>query len=232
MWWKRPQLLKRQFYYVSFKYKYRVYNVPIYWKPLYWAYGYSIGFLLYSLIFLQHKTCKIRFHNTQNIVPNTPYIHCLWHQDLPAFFAATFDFSSFEILNHPFWYMKPVHVFLALAGITKIHYGSSGNDGKKAAKQLSDGLAKGCDTFITPDGPAGPIYQFNKGVLHLSATSGVEVLPLSFTYSGAKTLKGWDKKRFPLLFSKVDVYVGKPVAVTHNSFDYASQHIKAAMRQL
>jgi hypothetical protein len=214
---------------MSFKNRYKVNNVPIYWKPIYWLYGYSLGFLLYFLILLQHTTCKVTVHGKENLVSGQNYIFCYWHEDLPGFFAYMFNFSNYRILNHPVWYMKPVHVCLRLMGIKKIYYGSSGHSGKAAAIELSVALRNGYDTHITPDGPSGPSHEFKKGALHLSMSSGVPIVPVSFKYANAHKKSGWDQKRFPKLFSKFDVYFAKPIIVDQSNFENAIAEIKLGM---
>jgi lysophospholipid acyltransferase (LPLAT)-like uncharacterized protein len=216
---------------MGLKNKYKVYNVPLYWKPIYWLYGYSLGSLLYFVLWLKHATCKVTFHGQENVIPEQNYIFCFWHQDLPGFFSSTFDFSSYSILNHPVWYMKPVHVCLRLMGIKKIFYGSSGHAGKTAAIQLTTALQNGSNTFITPDGPSGPLHEFKKGALHLSMNSGVPILPVRFEYSNARNAKGWDQKMYPRLFSHLDVYLEKPVAVDQSNFDTAIAEITLGMSE-
>jgi lysophospholipid acyltransferase (LPLAT)-like uncharacterized protein len=214
---------------MSLKNRYTIFNVPLYWKPIYWIYGYSLGFLLYVLVVLQHTTCKINVHGKDNLLPDQNYIFCCWHQDLTGFFASMFNFSNYRILNHPVWYMKPVHVCLRLMGIKKIYYGSSGHSGKSAAIELTEALKNGSDTFITPDGPAGPLNTFQKGALHLSMNSGIPILPVSFEYANARKLSGWDQKRFPRLFSTFNVHLGKPIIVDQANFDPVIDEIKLGM---
>jgi lysophospholipid acyltransferase (LPLAT)-like uncharacterized protein len=216
---------------MGLKNRYKVYNVPLYWKPIYWLYGYSLGFLLYFVVWLQHATCKVTFHGKENLTPKQNYIFCLWHQDLPGFFSSMFVFSNYSILNHPVWYMKPVHVCLGLMGIKKIYYGSSGHEGKAAAIQLTDALHNGNNTFITPDGPSGPLHEFKKGALHLLMNSSVPILPVRFEYKNVRNIKGWDQKRFPRLFSNFDVYFEKPITIDQSNFDKAIADIKLGMSE-
>lgn len=125
--------------------------------------------------------------------------------------------------------MKPVHVCLRLMGIKKIYYGSSGHSGKAAAIELTEALKNGSDTFITPDGPAGPRNTFQKGALHLSINSGIPILPVRLEYANARNLSGWDQKRIPRLFSKFDVYLGKPIIVNEFNFEHVITEIKLGM---
>lgn len=63
----------------------------------------------------------------------------------------------------------------------------------------------GNDIVITPDGPRGPVYKLQAGVIKVSQLSGVPVLPIRLRYSNAISLKTWDMFRIPLPFSRIDV---------------------------
>jgi hypothetical protein len=56
-------------------------------------------------------------------------------------------------MQHPFWFMKPVHLFLRFIGIERIILGSTGHHGQEAADELVTCLRKGCSTVLLPDGP-------------------------------------------------------------------------------
>ncbi|MFN2507319.1 MAG: DUF374 domain-containing protein, partial [Chthoniobacterales bacterium] len=43
--------------------------------------------------------------------------------------------------------------------------GSSSRKGASAVRQLSEGIARGRDAVITPDGPRGPAYQLGQGIV-------------------------------------------------------------------
>lgn len=118
---------------------------------------------------------------------------------------------------------------LEVNGHKKIYFGSSGHSGKAAAVKLTQALKNGCDTFITPDGPPGPLNTFQKGALHISMNSSIPMVPVKFEYANARTLGGWDQKRFPRLFSKFDVYLGKPIIVNESNFKHVIAEIKLGM---
>ena len=67
----------------------------------------------------------------------------------------------------------------------------------------------GDDIVITPDGPRGPAYKLQAGVIKVSQLTGVPVLPIRLRYSKAISLKTWDRFRIPWPFSRVDVVLEK-----------------------
>lgn len=203
----------------SLKDKYTVENVPILLKPIFWLYGYGLGAIVYLLIYTLSKSLKIEKIKAEGVNDHENYIYCFWHQDLIGFYTTFNTLNGFDMINHPAWYMKPIHVFSKLCGLENIFYGSTGNSGKSAAQQLAKSIAKGKNTFITPDGPIGPNYKLNKGVLHLSKDSGRPIVVLKFDYSSYTRLSGWDRKYMPIPFSKIKVQYLQPIQVTPNNFE-------------
>jgi hypothetical protein len=126
--------------------------------------------------------------------------------------------------------MKPVHVALRLVGI-RFLLGSSGEEGREAARELVNCLRGGNSTAISPDGPHGPCRVLKKGVLHLSRDSGVPILPLHLSASRAIRV-GWDQKTIPLPWSRITVRYGPPVTVTEDDFERAGRVLADSMSGL
>ncbi len=116
-------------------------------------------------------------------------------------------------MNHPAWYMKPVHLLLYLTGVEHICLGSSGNSGKAALEKVIGFLKQGYSTTVACDGPAGPPQELKPGALFMSRDAQVSVVPLHFSCSKTWRLGGWDRKYVPCLFSEITVDVGEDVQV-------------------
>jgi lysophospholipid acyltransferase (LPLAT)-like uncharacterized protein len=132
-------------------------------------------------------------------------------------------------MQHPVWYMKPIHVLLRLMGVKKIILGSSGHSGRDAADLLVDYLRLGYSTVINPDGPNGPAFVPKKGIIHLSLKSKVPIVPLRFSSSSYQELKTWDRKKFPRPFSTIEIKIGKPIFITSDGFEHAHELIAKKM---
>lgn len=152
-------------------------------------------------------------------VSATACVYCIWHKDLLLFFAA-FPYMSNQVwMNHPAWYMKPVHVLLRLTGIKHICLGSSGNSGKQALEKVIGFLKKGYSTTVACDGPAGPPYVLKPGVLLMSRDAHIPVIPLHFSCNRYTRLGAWDKKIVPGLFSTITICAGAPVQVEADNLE-------------
>lgn len=89
-------------------------------------------------------------------------------------------------------------------GLTSVR-GSSSRRGAAALVALRRKLSSGATVTITPDGPKGPRYKVQPGVVKLAQTSGAPIVVLSVTFSRCWRLKSWDRFCVPKPFSKVMV---------------------------
>lgn len=204
----------------------RVDTVPWYWKPMFLLFGYGLGLYFYLYTKAIALTCKLVYKGN---FPHagTPVIYCIWHKDLVLYFAAFHKVQKQVWMNHPAWYMKPVHVLLKLTGVEKICLGSSGNSGKLALEQVINHLKEGYSTVVASDGPAGPPQVLKPGVLWMSRDAQVPIIPIHFSCSRSIRLGGWDKKVIPGLFSTITITAGKPIQVTEESLPTAEQQLIA-----
>lgn len=94
--------------------------------------------------------------------------------------------------------------FLAQFGIGAIR-GSSSRRGVAAMLEMKRAAEAGYDVAITPDGPRGPRYRLNPGVITLAQKADIHVLPISVFYSRYWELKSWDAFQIPKPFAAVDI---------------------------
>jgi lysophospholipid acyltransferase (LPLAT)-like uncharacterized protein len=132
-------------------------------------------------------------------------------------------------MQHPNWYMKPIHVLLRLMGVETIILGSTGHSGREAADQLVEHLKQGYSTVLNPDGPQGPAFILKKGIIHISMQSEVPIVALQFNASKFFELKTWDRKKFPYPFSTVRMRIGYPIQITSDNLDEAQNRITSAL---
>ena len=75
----------------------------------------------------------------------------------------------------------------------------------------------GYDIAITPDGPRGPRYRVQNGIIELARQTGMAIIPVSFNASRKKVFRSWDRFLLPFPFSRGVVVFGEPVLVSRNS---------------
>jgi len=89
--------------------------------------------------------------------------------------------------------------------------GSSSRRGAAALVALKRALKNGIDVCITPDGPKGPIYEVQPGVVKLAESSGAPLVTLNARFGSSWRLKTWDRFVIPKPFSRIEVSFGAPV---------------------
>ncbi len=95
--------------------------------------------------------------------------------------------------------------------------GSSSRGGGPAQLGLLKKLAGGEDVAVTQDGPQGPRYHAQMGVIHLAQKSGCSVIPVAVGASKKKVLRSWDGFLVPCPFARAIFIYGEPLEVSPHS---------------
>lgn len=88
--------------------------------------------------------------------------------------------------------------------------GSSSRRAVSALIGMKKALREGFDVCVTPDGPRGPRYEVQPGVIKIAQSTGAEIIPIHIRYRAAWRLKTWDRFVIPKPFSRVSVVFDKP----------------------
>lgn len=91
--------------------------------------------------------------------------------------------------------------------------GSSSRRGSQALLELTTWAERGYDVAITPDGPRGPCYVVQEGLMSLAQVTGLPIVPVAYHLQWKIRLNSWDQFQIPLPFSRVDVYLGRLMTV-------------------
>ena len=194
----------------------------------------AVGF-----VFLRALSSTLRLHleNRDEILQSVgerKVIFALWHNRLAL---------SLPICRNIFLATQPHRRMVALisasrdgAILSKLmeHYGvqpvrgSSSRRGGQALRELVSYTKQGYDVAISPDGPRGPKYQVQEGVVMLAQLTGMPILPLSVRIHPKKVFGSWDAFQLPLPFARCAVRVARPIDVARE----ASPEEREAKRQL
>jgi hypothetical protein len=91
--------------------------------------------------------------------------------------------------------------------------GSSSRRGPQALRELVSQAERGCDLAITPDGPRGPRYQVQEGVIATAQLTGRPIVPVSYYLNWKFQPKSWDRFQVPLPFARCEVTIGRALRV-------------------
>ena len=107
--------------------------------------------------------------------------------------------------------------------------GSSSRRAVAALIALRKAIEAGSDVCITPDGPRGPRYKLQPGIIKVAQATGAPMVPITVECKNCITLKTWDALKIPLPFSKVKVTLG---AKRHAPSDMDEHEFEAVRAQL
>ena len=118
--------------------------------------------------------------------------------------------------------------FYRMIGIEPVR-GSSSNFGREAGRALIDVMRAGHDIGITPDGPRGPLYEVEPGVLVVTRRTGAPMVLLGAEFTRAWRLKSWDKFYVPWPFSRVRMHCTLLPPVKADGEKVSADDVRAAL---
>jgi lysophospholipid acyltransferase (LPLAT)-like uncharacterized protein len=75
------------------------------------------------------------------------------------------------------------------------------------------------DLAITPDGPRGPRYQIQPGLLRLAQATGRPIVAITYDLPWKRELKSWDRFHIALPFSRCRLITQPPIQVPAEASD-------------
>lgn len=171
--------------------------------------------------------------------PAGPAIYCCWHNRLALCLKAYFTFARPRTNTRGLAAMVSASrdgAFLSavLEGF-KVQpvRGSSSRRGQQALLEMTRWAERGYDLAITPDGPRGPRYKVQSGIISLAQVTGLPILPFSYDLTWNIPLKSWDRFQVPLPFSLCELRTSSPIRVPRNADDAAREQYRLELeRQL
>ncbi len=210
----------------------RVDTIPFWLKPFYLLWAYATAAYSYGLIKLWRLTVRFKWEDEALMEQHPNNIYCIWHKNLIMSFMLTFKKPKSRVdvwMNHPAWFMKPIHIILQWKGVHKLILGSSGNSGREAKQGVEAYLRKGFSTSMAVDGPAGPRLVMKHGAMQMALATGVPIICIEYLPRHHWVLPTWDKKVIPIPFTTVRVKAHGPFYVTKANYDEVAKLVEANM---
>lgn len=117
---------------------------------------------------------------------------------------------------------------LELFGVTPVR-GSSSRRGPQALREMTTAAEQGCDLAVTPDGPRGPCYAVQDGIIGLAQLTGLPIVPVSYELGWKIRARSWDRFQVPLPFSRCVVTFGKLLRVPREAADAEREALRAEL---
>jgi len=110
--------------------------------------------------------------------------------------------------------------------------GSSSRGGKQAMLNLMRTVRNGWNVALTPDGPRGPRYQVQDGIITLASVTGVPIMPVSYSSSLRFIFRAsWDHFRLPLPGSRMKLVFGEPLPIGKHLKDQERSDYREELRR-
>jgi lysophospholipid acyltransferase (LPLAT)-like uncharacterized protein len=177
-----------------------------------------LAWSIFQLIRVINLTLRWRLHDPHDVLGRTagrPVIFCAWHNRLalalPAwrrYFLAQSPDRRIAAIASASRDGSLVAEILRLFGAQPVR-GSSSRRGLHAMIELVEYAKNGFDLAITPDGPRGPLYSVQPGVVSLAQMTQMPIALLSYSLSRKISIKSWDRFQIPLPFTRCDLSLGE-----------------------
>ncbi len=204
-------------------------------RPLAWP-GRLAAVLIHYAARALATTLRVAWHDQSGLlarVPVAPVIFCVWHNRLAL---SLFIYRNYVQRRQPSRRLAAMVSasrdggllarVLELFGVQPVR-GSTSRRGPQALLELTSWAERGFDLAITPDGPRGPRYVVQDGVMALAQLTGLPIIPVAYYLSWKKCLASWDRFQIPLPLSRCEVVFGEPVRVGRS----VSEAEREALRQ-
>ena len=207
-------------------------------RRLHW-YHYVLARLIAAGGHALAATWRLRLIDAHGVLktPRGPMIFALWHNRLAL---------SMTIWER--WVRKRIPAAGLVALISASHdggilsralgyfdveavRGSSSRRGPQALLELTSWIERGYHVAITPDGPRGPCYAAQGGIIALAQVTGVPIVPVSTRVRGKLRLRSWDRFQVPLPFASGEVYVGELLSVPREADEKSRGNLRAELER-
>lgn len=163
--------------------------------------------LRYKLHFKSEEDKKIfySYYNQKKPTQDSKYLLAFFHQD--------------ELCLLNFFRNRNMSVLISISKDGEIMNNAAtllgyrpvrGSSSKKAVSGLIAAIKKvkaGYKMAFAVDGPRGPIYEVKEGICAVAKKTETVIIPVRAIASSQKVFeRSWNKAKFPLPFSKIDMY--------------------------
>jgi len=156
------------------------------------------------------RTLRFRFDDRAGVLtapPGEPLLWAFWHNQLlisAYMFERFFPARRGAAMASQSKDGEIISAIIAAFGLRPIR-GSSSRGGARALVEMKRAHDDGFDVAITPDGPRGPVYHVNPGIVKLAQLTGGKIFPMHIAYSRCWRLKSWDGFMIPKPFATVTI---------------------------
>lgn len=197
-----------------------------------------LGWCLAALTRLIYVSSRKRFHNKAlldaHFASGQRFIMVAWHN---RNIVGPLGYVAHAPKGRIFRPLASASRDGTLAAMT-MHYlgvdcirGSSSRGGTQALREMLRAAKAGADLGITPDGPRGPIYEVQAGVVAAARLTGLPILAMSYHAKRHKRLRSWDRMIVPAPFTTLAFGWEGPFTVSKGASDEEMESVRLQVQQ-
>ena len=198
------------------------------------------AWLVFALVRVVSATLRYRWIDRSGHFddgPAGPTIYCAWHNRLALCLVLYFGYvkkrnttpgmAALVSASKDGGFLAGI---LECFGVQPVR-GSTSRRGPQALLELTSWAERGWDLAITPDGPRGPRYVVQEGVISLAQVTGLPIVPAASCVKWKLQAKSWDRFQIPLPFSRSDMVFGKPIRVPRDASDAQREALRQELER-
>jgi lysophospholipid acyltransferase (LPLAT)-like uncharacterized protein len=109
--------------------------------------------------------------------------------------------------------------------------GSSSRRGAQALREMVSWGERGHDLALTPDGPRGPRYLVQEGVISTAQLTGLPIVPVAYYLSWKIRIKSWDHFQIPLPFTRCEITTAAAIRVPREANAAAREALRKRLEE-
>ena len=174
-----------------------------------------LGKLFVDILFSTTKIERTGYEKASKVISSKGFIFALWHSRI-LLFSYVYKWLNAVILVSRSEDGEIIARILQHQGQETIR-GSTSKGGLRALasmiKKLKEKKRVG---VVIPDGPRGPKFKVQPGVITLAKKTGYPIVPVSCSAKKIKVFSSWDRFIIPFPFTKCRLVYGEPLYVPEN----------------
>ncbi len=164
----------------------------------------------------------------KNLIKSRKYIITIWHSRI-MLFSYFFKGMRHSILVSRSEDGEIIARILQAQGQETVR-GSTRKGGLRALSRLIKDLRSNRRPgVIIPDGPQGPRFQVQPGVIILAKKTGYPIIPASYSAKKIKVFSSWDRFILPYPFTRCRLVYGKLISVPANADPIGLENCRIAL---
>ena len=186
--------------------------------------------IVYWVLHMQEKCTQFISINNPNL---KTCIYVMWHENQFAVYGFENKQDIYIQISHSVD-GEIVSYVANKMGFNTVRGSAYRKGSLSSTKAMFNKLKEGKSVAFMIDGPNGPRHKVKPGAAHLAKDTGVPIVPVSW-YSADKTfieLPSWDKMKTPIGPCKIIHMYGKPIYITEENMENATEIIKSALEEL